>query len=181
MQIVSSNLGIEEAVVATEAARLFGFQNTSSRFREVISGQLVRLCRAGLSDSCKVVYSGDMVKLDEDGFLYFVGREDNQIKSAGFRVSPTEVEEVLCKCADLREAAVIGIPDPVLGQRICAFVVAAEGSHVDAQDLLASCAAAMPRHMIPKSVEVVASLPKTSSGKIDYPALPKHTHPEPIA
>ncbi len=135
----------------------------------------------GLSDSCKVVYSGDMVKLDEDGFLYFVGREDNQIKSAGFRVSPTEVEEVLCQCADLREAAVIGIPDPVLGQRMCAFVVAAEGSHVDAQDLLASCAAAMPRHMIPKSVEVVASLPKTSSGKIDYPALPKHVQPEPIA
>jgi acyl-CoA ligase (AMP-forming) (exosortase A-associated) len=135
---------------------------------------------SGLSDACKVVYSGDLVTHDEDGFLYFVGRRDNQIKSAGFRISPTEVEEALCECADLREAAVVGIPDPVLGQRVCAFVVASEGAAVDPDGMLAECAAVMPRHMIPKTIHVVASLPKTSSGKVDYRALRAHHQPEPV-
>lgn len=125
----------------------------------------------GSADAGKVVYSGDMVKLDAEGFLYFVGREDNQLKSAGFRVSPTEVEEALFECAALQDAAVIGLPDPVLGHRICAFVVPAEGTYVDGDDLLAECAAVIPRHMVPKSVEVVDSLPKTGNGKIDYQAL----------
>ena len=125
----------------------------------------------GVTEECKVCYSGDLVRMDADGFLYFIGRRDNQIKSSGFRVSPTEIEEILCKSADLQEAAVIGIPDPVLGHRIKAFVVASEGYDVVSDDLLATCATAMPRHMIPKSIEVVDVLPKTSSGKVNYPAL----------
>lgn len=125
----------------------------------------------GDAEPSKVCYSGDLVKMDAEGFLYFIGRRDNQIKSSGFRVSPTEIEEILCKNSDLQEAAVIGVPDPVLGHRIKAFVVAGEGSSVQSDDLLAKCATAMPRHMIPKSIEVVDVLPKTSSGKVNYPAL----------
>jgi len=125
----------------------------------------------GDAEVAKVCYSGDLVKMDADGFLYFIGRRDNQIKSSGFRVSPTEIEEILCKNADLQEAAVIGIPDAVLGHRIKAFVVAGEGATVQSDELLAECATAMPRHMIPKEIEVVAELPKTSSGKVNYPAL----------
>jgi acyl-CoA synthetase (AMP-forming)/AMP-acid ligase II len=124
-----------------------------------------------VSDHERVCYSGDLVKTDEDGFLYFIGRRDNQIKSSGFRISPTEVEEALCKTGQLRDAAVIGLPDEVLGQRIKAFVVPREGIDVVPDQLLAHVATLLPRHMIPKAVEVLAELPKTSSGKINYPAL----------
>jgi len=124
-----------------------------------------------MGDSEKVCYSGDLVKMDDDGFLYFVGRRDTMIKSSGFRISPTEVEEVLFQTGKLRGAAVIGIPDDVLGQVIKAFVVAKDGLSLDPQVLLAICAEKMPRYMVPKFIEVLGELPKTSSGKVDYPAL----------
>ncbi len=125
-----------------------------------------------LGDQEKVCYSGDLVRTDDDGFLHFVGRRDNMIKSSGFRISPNEVEAALCKTGELREAAVIGLPDPALGQAIKAYVVPHEGSSCDDTDtLLAAAASLLPRHMLPKSVEVLSSLPKTSSGKIDYPEL----------
>jgi acyl-CoA ligase (AMP-forming) (exosortase A-associated) len=124
-----------------------------------------------LGDGEKVCYSGDLVKMDEEGFLYFVGRRDNMIKCSGYRVSPTEVEEVLFKSGKLMEAGVIGIPDPVLGQAIKAFVVPRDGESVDAASLQSYCAERMPRYMVPKIVQVRKSLPKTPSGKVDYPAL----------
>ena len=74
-----------------------------------------------LGDAEKVVYSGDLVKMDEEGYLYFVARRDAMIKSSGFRISPTEVETVLFQTGRLREAAVIGLPDERLGQAIKAF------------------------------------------------------------
>lgn len=126
---------------------------------------------AGLGEQEKVCYSGDLVKMDEDGFLYFIGRRDNQIKSSGFRVSPTEVEAGLCKTGKLREAAVIGLPDETLGQLIKAFVVPREGVEVDPDELLEDVALLLPRHMVPKQVEVLSELPKGSSGKVDYPKL----------
>jgi acyl-CoA ligase (AMP-forming) (exosortase A-associated) len=119
-----------------------------------------------------VCYSGDLVKRDEDGFLYFVGRRDNQLKSAGFRISPTEVEEVICSAAPARLAAVVGMPDPVLGQALVAFVVPQDGTHViDPAEVLSACAARLPRYMIPKRVIVRDNLPTTSSGKVNYPEL----------
>jgi acyl-CoA synthetase (AMP-forming)/AMP-acid ligase II len=124
-----------------------------------------------LGDCERVCYSGDLVKTDEDGFLYFVGRRDTMIKSSGFRISPTEVEEVLFQSQKLRGAAVIGIPDEVLGQTIKAFVVAHNGDPLDIEALLAHCTERMPRYMVPKAIEVLDELPKTSSGKVDYPAL----------
>ena len=124
-----------------------------------------------LSSDEKVCYSGDLVKTDEEGYLYFVGRRDNQIKSAGFRISPNEVEAALCKGGQLRDAAVIGLPDEALGQKIKAFVVPREGVTLRAEELLANVSALLPRHMIPKAIEILTELPKTSSGKINYPAL----------
>ena len=122
-------------------------------------------------DGERVVYSGDVVKMDEEGFLYFVARRDAMIKSSGFRVSPTEVESVLFQSGRLRETAVVGLPDELLGEAIKAFVVPRDGEVVDVESLLAFCAQRMPRHMMPKSVETLESLPKTGSGKVDYPAL----------
>lgn len=124
-----------------------------------------------VGDCEKVCYSGDLVKMDEEGFLYFVGRRDTMIKSSGFRISPTEVEEVLFQTGKVRGAAVIGIPDDVLGQTIKAFVVPCDGKALDIESLLTTCAEKMPRYMIPKTIEVLSELPKTSSGKVDYPAL----------
>jgi acyl-CoA ligase (AMP-forming) (exosortase A-associated) len=124
-----------------------------------------------MGDCERVCYSGDLVKMDEDGFLYFIGRRDTMIKSSGFRISPTEVEEVLFQAGKLRGAAVIGIPDDVLGQSIKAFVVPRDGDSIDVDGLLAICAEKMPRYMIPKKIELLSELPMTSSGKVDYPAL----------
>lgn len=129
------------------------------------------LAHEGRFDNVRVCYSGDLVYQDEEGFLFFVGRRDNLIKCSGFRVSPTEVEQGLMACGGLREAAVVGLPDDVLGQRIKAFVVPADGQEVDTDRLLRECVQRLPRHMVPREIEVVAALPKTSSGKVDYPAL----------
>jgi len=124
-----------------------------------------------MGDCEKVCYSGDLVKTDDEGFLYFLGRRDTMIKSSGFRISPTEVEEVLFQTGKLQAAAVIGIPDEVLGQVIKAFVVAKDGVPLDADALLGICGEKMPRYMVPKFIEVLSEMPKTSSGKVDYPAL----------
>jgi acyl-CoA synthetase (AMP-forming)/AMP-acid ligase II len=125
----------------------------------------------GRAEGDRVCYSGDLVRTDEEGFLYFVGRRDNQIKSSGFRISPTEVEEVICKVAAARQAAVIGAPDPILGQHLVAFVIPKENTELAAEEVLAECARSLPRHMVPKKIEVVERLPMTSSGKVDYPRL----------
>ncbi|MGB9256636.1 MAG: acyl-CoA ligase (AMP-forming), exosortase A system-associated [Candidatus Korobacteraceae bacterium] len=119
----------------------------------------------------KVCYSGDLVKMDKDGFLYYVGRRDTMIKSSGYRISPTEVEEILFQTGKIRQAAAIGIPDEVLGQTVKAFVVAKDGDELDCEYIQAYCLEKMPRHMVPKHFEVMNELPKTSSGKVDYPAL----------
>jgi acyl-CoA ligase (AMP-forming) (exosortase A-associated) len=124
-----------------------------------------------LGDTERVCYSGDLVKTDEEGFLYFVGRRDNMIKSSGYRISPTEVEEVLFQSGMVQGAAVIGLPDPMLGAIVVAFVVPGEAGSFDAAALQAFCAAKMPPYMLPKTIEVLDHLPKTSSGKVDYPAL----------
>ncbi len=119
----------------------------------------------------RVCYSGDLVKTDEEGFLYYVGRRDTMIKSSGFRISPTEVEEVLFQTGKIRQAAVIGIPDEILGQSIKAFLVPKNKDQLDCDYILEFCSAKMPRHMVPKHLELLGELPKTSSGKVDYPAL----------
>ena len=129
------------------------------------------LLASEMGDVERVCYSGDYVRMDEEGFLYFVGRRDTMIKTSGFRVSPTEVEEVLFKTGALKAAAVIGIPDEVLGETIKAFVVGRDGEELDEEQLRQFCAANMPRHMVPKAIEILDELPKTTSGKVDYPSL----------
>jgi acyl-CoA ligase (AMP-forming) (exosortase A-associated) len=124
-----------------------------------------------LGDVEKVCYSGDVVKMDEDGFLYFIGRRDAMIKSSGIRISPTEVEDVVFQSGRVRHAAAIGVPDEMLGQVVKIFVVPRDGEGVDTELVMSFCDERMPRHMVPKFIEVLEELPKTSSGKIDYPSL----------
>jgi acyl-CoA ligase (AMP-forming) (exosortase A-associated) len=124
-----------------------------------------------LADSEMVCYSGDLVRRDENGYLYFVARKDHMIKTSGFRVSPTEVEELLFQSGLVREAAVIGVPDEMLGYVIKAFVVPRDGETMGVEQLTAYCAENSPAYMVPKMVEVLEELPKTPSRKIDYPEL----------
>jgi acyl-CoA ligase (AMP-forming) (exosortase A-associated) len=124
-----------------------------------------------LGDCERVCYSGDLVKTDEEGFLYYMGRRDAMIKSSGFRISPTEVEEALFQSGKLQQAAVIGIPDEALGQSIKAFVVPRDGVAIDPDELISHCGEKLPRYMVPKAVEVLGQLPQTTSGKVDYPSL----------
>jgi long-chain acyl-CoA synthetase len=113
----------------------------------------------------RLCYTGDLFRLDDDGFLYFVGRKDDIIKSRGEKVAPKEVENVLYAIPGVVEAAVIGVPDPVLGQAVKAILVVDGGQLSEAQ-VLAYCRANLEDFMVPKSVEFRAELPKTDSGKI---------------
>ncbi|MDY7039819.1 MAG: AMP-binding protein [Chloroflexota bacterium] len=119
----------------------------------------------------RILYSGDLFKMDEEGFLYFVGRKDDIIKSRGEKVAPKEVENVLYALDGVVEAAVIGVPDPILGQAIKALVVTAEGVTLTEREVLRHCAAHLEDFMVPKTVEFRDSLPKTSSGKIKKTGL----------
>jgi len=116
-----------------------------------------------------VCFSGDSVRMDEDGFLYFVGRDDAMIKSSGYRISPSEVEEVLMATGELAQAAVIGVPDPAVGQRVHAVCVPEEGA--DEARILARCARDLPPHMVPRAIEFVPELPRSPNGKVDYKLL----------
>jgi len=111
------------------------------------------------------VWSGDQAYRDEDGYLYFVGREDEMIKTSGYRVSPTEIEEVLATSDLVSEAAVFGVPHISLGQAIVATVKINNGS--DEQAVLNHCRQQLPNFMWPQQLISLDSLPRTPNGKID--------------
>ncbi len=117
-----------------------------------------------------VCWSGDLVIEDEDGFLYFIGRQDAMIKSAGYRISPTEVEDVLMGTGAFRQIAVIGLPDDWIGQKVCAVGVPANGA-VDVKSVLRTVSEKLPAHMVPSRLDVVPQLPQTPNGKVDYKIL----------
>jgi len=117
-----------------------------------------------------VCYSGDLVLQDEDGFFYFVGRDDAMIKSSGYRISPTEVEEVLMATGQFRQIAVIGLPDRLVGQRVHAVAVARD-EPVDLPRALKAVSAKLAAFMVPQNIELVDGLPVTPNGKVDYKAL----------
>jgi acyl-CoA ligase (AMP-forming) (exosortase A-associated) len=118
-----------------------------------------------------VVYSGDVVRRDEHGFLYFVGRRDQLIKSYGYRVSPDEVEELIFASKLVAEVAVHGRPDAVAGAAIVAHVIPADPAAFELRRLLDFCRERMPPYMVPKAIEIHDELPRTASGKLDRKAL----------
>jgi acyl-CoA ligase (AMP-forming) (exosortase A-associated) len=121
-----------------------------------------------LLDVERVVYSGDLVKRDEEGFLYFLGREDAMIKSQGYRLSPEEVENLLIGSGHVREACAFGIPDPDLGHEVMAVVSLKDGRDESAvEEIREYVISNGPPYMVPKEIFVQDELPKTGSGKID--------------
>lgn len=119
----------------------------------------------------RYLYSGDYFKQDEEGYLYFLGRKNDMIKIRGERVSPKEIENILTCYSGVAEAAVIGIPDPVLGEVPKAFVVKSSSSDVSEEELKKYAAEHMERVMVPQTMEFIKSLPKTPNGKIDKRTL----------
>ena len=118
-----------------------------------------------------VLYTGDFCRLDDEGYLYFVGRMDDIIKSRGEKVAPKEVEAALVAIPGVHEAAVIGVPDELLGQAVKAFVVLAPGSALDVKTIQRECQARLVPFMVPRHVEIVAALAKSANGKIDKKGL----------
>jgi len=119
------------------------------------------------------VFSGDTVRRDTEGFLYFIGRRDEMIKTSGYRVSPTEVEEVIYSSGLVGECAAFGVEHPVLGQAIHVIATPPPGAEtVDVAALLAQCRMHMPSYMVPTDVEATSGpLPRNPNGKIDRKLL----------
>ena len=111
-------------------------------------------------------HSGDIGCRDADGYFFIVDRVKDMINVSGFKVFPREVEEVLFRHPAVKEAAVIGTPDPVRGEAVKAFVVLAEGARVTAEELQAVCRAAIADYKVPGRIDFVPALPKNPTGKI---------------
>ncbi|KAA3652590.1 MAG: acyl-CoA ligase (AMP-forming), exosortase A system-associated [Proteobacteria bacterium] len=140
-------------------------ERTRERFRPA-PGQ-----SAGLVLPEIAVWSGDQMQMDEDGYLYFVSRKDEMIKTSGYRVSPTEVEEVVFASGLVAEAVALGVPHPELGQAIVLLAHAGHGKALAADDLVNYCREQLPTYMIPSHVDVREELPKNPNGKVDRAAL----------
>jgi acyl-coenzyme A synthetase/AMP-(fatty) acid ligase len=121
-----------------------------------------------LLDVERVVYSGDNVRRDEEGFLYFIGREDGMIKSQGYRMSPEEIENLLISSGLVHEACAFGLPDPDLGHQVIAVVSLKDGGDESVvEEIREYVAKNGPPYMVPKAIMIQDDLPKTGSGKID--------------
>lgn len=136
-------------------------ERTRERFRPA-PGQL-----SGVPLREIAVWSGDVVRRDAEGFLYFVGRNDELIKTSGYRVSPTEVEEALYATHLVSAAVVFGVTHPLLGQSIATVVEPAAGAAADTEQLLDACRANLPPFMVPATVIWEQDLPRNPNGKLD--------------
>ena len=146
-----------------------GYWNDPVRTRERFRRNPLQLGPIQIEEM--VVFSGDLVKQDEEGYLYFLGRKDSMIKTSGFRVSPTEVEEFFYSTRVIQDAVALGIPDDVLGESILVVVSLGNGQVLTAADLLQKVSREMPAYMVPKEITIRKELPRNSNGKIDRTAI----------
>ncbi|MBC8024946.1 MAG: acyl-CoA ligase (AMP-forming), exosortase A system-associated [Steroidobacteraceae bacterium] len=138
---------------------------TRHRFRPVPGAN------AGLCEEY-AVWSGDLVRADAEGYLYFIGRADQQIKSSGHRVSPSEIEEVVLEVPHVIEAVAVGLPDDVLGARIAVAVVGGKQSGSDLrEDIRQHCRKHLPSYMVPAHVQIVDAIARNANGKPDRAAV----------
>jgi long-chain acyl-CoA synthetase len=112
------------------------------------------------------LHTGDVGKMDADGWFYIVDRKKDMINVAGYKVWPREVEDVLYAHEAVREVAVVGVADEYRGETVKAFVSLKPGASVDAQELIAFCKERMAAYKYPRAIEFIDELPKTASGKI---------------
>jgi acyl-CoA ligase (AMP-forming) (exosortase A-associated) len=146
-------------------------EKTAERYKLLPDGAAGR--HAGLQLPEYAVFSGDTVRMDAQGFIYFIGRRDEMIKTSGYRVSPTEVEEILYATRQVGECIAFGVEHPVLGQSIQVIATPAAGAAtLDLEALLAECRLRMPAFMVPAGIEAAEGpLPRNPNGKIDRKRL----------
>lgn len=163
-----------EVWIEDEAGNRLGPGDTGElivRGRHVMRGywgdaeSTARRYRPGHLPGERLCYTGDLFRMDEDGYLYFVSRKDDIIKTRGEKVAPKEVENVLYGIKGVVEAAVVGVPDPILGQ-VPKAVIVVDGVELSEAQVIAHCRSHLEDFMVPKYVEFRSELPKTSSGKI---------------
>lgn len=140
-------------------------ERTAERFRPTPGRE------AGLPIEEMAVWSGDVVYKDEEGFMFFVGRRDEMIKSSGYRISPTEVEDVFYKSGLVSEAAALGATHPRLGQGVVVVASPADGGALDIDALMDVCRQNLPRFMVPELIAARDALPHSPNGKIDRALL----------
>ncbi len=121
----------------------------------------------------RVLHTGDLFRTDEEGYLFFVGRTDDIIKSRGEKVSPREVENAIHDLVGVSQVAVIGVPDPMLGEAIKAYIVLKDGVTYSEREIVKHCLARLENFMAPKHVEFVTTLPMTNTGKVSKSELRK--------
>jgi acyl-CoA synthetase (AMP-forming)/AMP-acid ligase II len=112
------------------------------------------------------LHTGDLGRLDSDGYLYFVDRKKDLIKTGGENVYPQEVEAVLNQHPSIAELTVIGLPDPMWGQAVTAVIVPNAGCDISLQDVKAFCQGKIAGYKIPKAIELVDRIPKNETGKV---------------
>jgi long-chain acyl-CoA synthetase len=127
--------------------------------------------RPGPIEGESVLHTGDLFRSDADGYLYFVARKDDIIKTRGEKVAPREVENVIYQLDGVTGCAVVGVADETLGQAVKAYVTLQPACGLGARDIVKHCLARLESHMAPKFVEIVAELPRTESGKIRHASL----------
>jgi acyl-CoA ligase (AMP-forming) (exosortase A-associated) len=151
-------------------------EKTAERYRLLPAGLAAR--QGGLQLPEYAVYSGDTVRRDAEGYIYFIGRRDEMIKTSGYRVSPTEVEEVLYATRLVGECVAFGTEHPSLGSAIQVVATAPDGTAaLDLDALLAECRRRMPAYMVPAGVHPMAGpLPRNPNGKIDRKLLSSAWH-----
>lgn len=140
-------------------------QRTAERFKPA-PGRPDALCMPEMA-----VWSGDLVVRDKEGFLYFVGRNDEMIKTSGYRVSPSEIEEIAFDTGMIRDAVAVGMPDEKLGQYIVLIVSPVEGRQLQPDELLSEYRKRAPLYMVPQRVVVRDNLPRSPNGKFDRNVL----------
>ena len=111
-------------------------------------------------------HTGDLGYQDEDGYCYLEGRKDDLLKVGGHRINPHEIEDVLMDTELVLETVVLGVPDPLLGQKLVALACSKDGGCTEKQ-ILGDCARKLPKYKVPSEIRLLRSLPKSSSGKID--------------
>ncbi len=146
-------------------------EKTAERYKLLASDAPGR--QPGLQLPEYAVFSGDTVRMDAEGFLYFIGRRDEMMKTSGYRVSPTEVEEILYATQLVGECAAFGVDHPTLGHAIHVIATpAGETRAIDVNALMVECRSRMPAYMVPTGIEVAeGSLPRNPNGKIDRKLL----------
>ena len=131
------------------------------------------MLRQGNLPGERILCSNDWFKMDEEGFLYFLGRTDDIIKTRGEKVSPTEIENVIYKISGIKEVAVIGIPDEIMGEAIIAFVTTHGHLQIGEKEIQKECMSRLELFMVPQRVIFLDEMPKSSNSKIDKKELKK--------